>query len=120
MTTEELEVINLGTLVQYTKLPPVTYQWLDGDGVKVDMTAGSWTGQIKGEQLHAAAQPSGLFGNTPTVDSATSIITYQFDPDDTANVGRFRFSLFAGDTNTRYGVTYEYVVIPSYGSAPGN
>jgi len=120
MTMDSLKVISLGTFIQHAIPEPVSYQFLDADGNPEDMSAGVWTGQIKGEQLHTAAQPGTIFGSTPTVDTTTSTITYVFDPDDFTIVGRFRFTLYAGNGTNRLGVVFEFVVAPVYGAAPTN
>ncbi len=122
MPIDPLAVITLGTFIQYSTPPAVSYQFLDGNGDPEDMSAGTWTGEIEGKQLHVADadQPTDIFENTPSVDDASATISYIFDPEDFDYVGRFRFTLYAGNGTNRLGVTYEYRVEASYNEEPTN
>lgn len=117
--SSEAEVIYLGSFPQGAKPPALSYQFLDGDGDPINMSTGTWTGQIKGEQLHVDPPQPTIFTATPTVDSGTATITYIWPVEDMSIVGRFRLILWAGNTITRVGSpVFEYHVTDAPGAVP--
>lgn len=117
-----LEVIHLGTFPLGSDPDNLQHQFLDDDGVTpVDMSAGAWNGEVMIEQLHVTVQPSGLGTGTPiTINTSLATVTYPWVAADFGTVGRFRLSLWAGNSpaGKRHGQEFEYNVEDVAGPAP--
>ncbi len=113
-------IIDLGAFPQEAIPLGLTYQFLDGDGSPIDMTAGTWVGEAKAEKLHVDTQPSPIPGEgAVALVSATATVTYTFTVDDTKTVGRFQLVLWAGNGINRVGSpTFEWEVYDAPGIPP--
>ena len=118
----ELEVIHLGTFPQGSDPDDLEHQYLDDDGeTPVNMSAGTWAGEVMIEQLHVAVQPAGLGAGTPiAINTSLATATYPWTAVDMSIVGRFRLMLWAGNSpaGKRHGQEFEYNVDNVAGAVP--
>lgn len=116
-----LEIIHLGTFLLGSDPDSLTHQFLDDDGeTPVDMSDGVWTTEAMAEQLHVSSQPAGIGAGVTTLNAVTATITYPWVAADFETAGRFRLTLWAGNSpdGKRHGQEFEYSVVDAAGDAP--
>lgn len=105
----------------------ITYQYLNDDGTIVDTSSGSWTVQVRIEQMYVTDQPSGLAAGAVSFVqgdgslSTHSIASYTFTAVDFTTVGKFRMTIWSGNTIDRLpSAVFYYEVVANTGIDPSN
>ena len=103
----------------------ITYQYLNDDGTPIDTSNGTWTEEVRIEQLYVDTQPTPIATGIPTLapgdgsDPAHSILTYGFSADDFSYVGQFKMIFWIGNGTERHGsATFYYEVVDNPGADP--